>query len=78
LLKCQLITVAKEGAAYDDGELHPGFSRVVVGIRVTEERLVADNGVVGLSLRSTQALAKEIAPDVKYYAMEISMSLGYR
>lgn len=78
VLKSQLRTIAKEGVAYDDEELYPGFRSVTVGIRDAEERLVAGIGVQGPSVRLTRARLKEIAPDVKHCAMEISIDLGYR
>jgi IclR family acetate operon transcriptional repressor len=77
-LKSQLMTVAKEGVAYDDEELYPGFRSVAAGIRDAEERLVAGVGVQGPSVRFTRAIMKEIAPDVKHCAMAISIDLGYR
>jgi DNA-binding IclR family transcriptional regulator len=77
-LKSHLMTVAKEGVAYDDEELYPGFRSVAVGIRDAEERLVAGIGVQGPSVRLTRAIMKEITPDVKHCAMEISMDLGHR
>jgi IclR family KDG regulon transcriptional repressor len=78
VLKSHLTTVAKEGVAYDNEELYPGFRSVAVGIRDAEERLVAGIGVQGPSVRLTQGRLREIAPDVKHCAMEISIDLGYR
>jgi DNA-binding IclR family transcriptional regulator len=77
-LKSHLMTIAREGVAYDDEELYSGFRSVAAGIRDAEERLVAGIGVEGPSVRFTCAIMKEIAPDVKHCAMEISMDLGYR
>jgi len=64
--------------AYDDGKLHPGFNSIAPVIRDAEKRLIAGIGVVGPSLRLTQAVMKEMAPDVKLCTMEISMDVGYR
>lgn len=76
--KSHLRTVAKEGVAYDDEEFYSGLRMVAAGIRDTEEKLVAGIGVMGPSVRLTVARMKEIAPDVKHCAMEISMDMGYR
>ena len=77
-LKSHLMTVTKEGVAYDDEEFSPGFRMVAAGIRDANERLIAGIGVMGPSARLTRSKMKEIAPYVKYCAMEISMDLGYR
>lgn len=77
-MKSHLMTITREGVAYDDEELYPGFRSVAVGIRDAEERLVAGIGIEGPSARLTLAVMKEIAPDIKHCAMEISMNLGYR
>jgi DNA-binding IclR family transcriptional regulator len=49
LLKSQLITIAKEGVAYDDGKLHTSLNRFTVSIRDAEEKPVAGIGVIGAS-----------------------------
>ncbi len=77
-LKSHLMTVAKEGVAYDDEEFHIGYRMVAAGIRDADERLTAGIGVIGPAARLTLSRIKEIAPYVKYCAMEISMDLGYR
>ncbi len=77
-LKSHLMTVAKEGVAYDDEEFSPGYRMVAAGIRDAGERLIGGIGVMGPAARLTPSKMKEIAPYVKYCAMEISMDLGYR
>lgn len=76
--KSHLMTIAKEGVAYDDEEITPGLGMVAVGIRDAEEKLVAGIGVMGPSQRLTRARMEEITPYVKHCAMEISIDLGYR
>ncbi len=76
-LKAHLIMVAKEGVAYDDEEEMLGIRNVAAGIINADGKVIAAVGVIGPSVRMTRARMREIAPQVKLCAAEISRALGY-
>lgn len=77
VLKRHLISIAKEGTAYDDQEWLLGVRSVAVGIRDSEAKLIGAISVIGPSVRLSRENLIEIAPEVKYCAMKISLDLGY-
>jgi IclR family acetate operon transcriptional repressor len=76
-LKSHLIIVAKEGIAYDDEDQFMGIRNVAAGIRKADGKVIAAVGVIGPSVRMTRARMREITPQVKLCAAEISRALGY-
>lgn len=77
-LKKELMLAAKEGVAYDYEENYLGAKAIAAGVRDAEDRMVACIGILGPSFRLTPERLKEIAPDVKHCALQISTDLGYR
>ena len=77
LKKHLIISVAKEGTAYDDEEWLLGVRSVAAGIRDSESKLIGAVSVIGPSVRLTRKNLLEIAPEVKHCAMKISLELGY-
>ena len=69
--------MAKEGVAYDDEDQFLGIRNVAAGIRNADGKVIAAVGVIGPSVRMTRARMREIAPQVKLCATEISRALGY-
>lgn len=78
LLKTHLKIVAKEGVAYDDEEYYMGVRNVSAAIKDGEGNVVATIGVLGPSIRLSRARMREIAPDVKHIAQQLSGELGYK
>ncbi len=76
-LKTHLMMVAKEGVAYDNDEEFIGIRNVAAGIRDANGKVIASVGVIGPSVRMTRARMREITPQVKLCAVEISIALGY-
>jgi len=76
-LKAHLRTVAKEGVAYDDEDQYIGIRNVAAGIMNAEGKVIASVGAIGPSVRMTKARMREIMPQVKLCAAEISRALGY-
>jgi IclR family acetate operon transcriptional repressor len=76
-LKRHLMMVAREGVAYEDEEQFVGIRNVAAGIKNADGKVIATVGVIGPSVRVTRARTREIAPQVKLCAVEISKALGY-
>jgi DNA-binding IclR family transcriptional regulator len=76
-LKLHLKTVVEEGVAYDDEDRFIGIRNVAVGIRNAAGKVFAAVGVIGPSVWMTRERMREIAPQVKECAAEISRALGY-
>ena len=76
-LKSHLKIVAKEGVAYDDEEQFMGIRNVAAGIRNADGKVFAAVGIIGPSVRMTKDKMREMAPQVKKCAAEISQALGY-
>ena len=77
-IKKHLLTVAREGVAYDDEEHITGVRNVTAGIKDSTGKVVSCVGVLGPSVRLNRSKIKEILPYVKGCAMQISRGLGYR
>ena len=76
-LKAHLMVVANEGVAYDDEDQYIGIRNVAAGIMNADGKVIAAVGVIGPSVRMTRTRMREIAPQVKQCAAEISKALGY-
>jgi IclR family KDG regulon transcriptional repressor len=77
-MKNHLMIVRQEGIAFDDEEYSRGVRSVGAGLRDSEGKIVGSIAVVAPSVRLTRARMRELAPDVKSCAMEISIELGFR
>lgn len=77
-LKKHLAMIVKEGIAFDDEEYYIGVRNVAAAIKDGEGKVVASVGVLGPSIRLSRSRMKEIAPEVKKCAMEISKALGFK
>ena len=77
-MKNHLMIVRQEGIALDDEEFSLGVRGVAAGLRDSEGKIVGSFGVVAPSVRLTRAGMRELAPDVKSCAVEISRELGFR
>jgi DNA-binding IclR family transcriptional regulator len=76
-LKRHLMMVTREGVAYDDEDQFIGIRNVAAGIKNAGGKVIAAVGVIGPSVRMTRARMREIAPQVKLCAEQISKALGY-
>ena len=77
-MRNHLIIVRQEGVAFDDEEFSLGVRGVAAGIRDSNDKIVGSIAVVAPSVRLTRAKMRELAPDVKSCAEEISGELGFR
>ena len=77
-MRNHLIIVRQEGVAFDDEEFSPGVRGVAAGIRDSEGKIVGSFAVLAPSVRLSRAGMRELVPDVKSYADEISRELGFR
>lgn len=77
-LKAHIDIVAKEGIAYEYEEYFIGIANVATGIRNSEGKVVAAVGVLGPSIRLTRSRMKEVVPELKKCAIDISQELGYK
>jgi IclR family transcriptional regulator, KDG regulon repressor len=76
-LKKNLLTIKKQGVAFDNQECILGASNVASAIKGKEGNILGSVGVVGPTARLTPNRMKEIAPLVKKCASDISINLGY-
>ena len=76
-LRKQLISIRKEGIAFDDEEYYQGVRGLGVTIRNGEENVIGSIGVLGPSVRMTRARLREYVPVIKNCARNISRELGY-
>jgi IclR family KDG regulon transcriptional repressor len=77
-MRNHLIIVKQEGVAFDDEEFALGIRGVAAGLRDSNDKIVGSIAVVAPSVRLTRAKMRELAPDVKSCAEEISGELGFR
>jgi IclR family KDG regulon transcriptional repressor len=77
-MRNHLIIVRQEEVAFDDEEFSLGVRGVAARIRDSEGKIVGSFAVLAPSVRLTRAGMRELAPDVKSYADEISRALGFR
>jgi len=77
-LRTHLVTIAKEGIAYDDEENYVGVRNVAAPVRDREGKVVASVGVLGPTVRLTRTRMLEVVPDVKECALKISRELGFK
>ena len=78
VLQEQLIKIRTEGIATDDEEFSVGVRSVGTAIRDADGEVVGGIGVVAPSTRLTFARMKQVVPDIRKYAAEISKGLGYK
>jgi DNA-binding IclR family transcriptional regulator len=69
--------VRRDGVAFDDEEYTIGVRSIAVPIIGREGKFIAAISLVGPSPRISKPKMMQLAPKVKYYALEISRSLGY-
>ena len=77
-LKKQLITVKKEGIGFDYEETLLGASGVGAGIKDAQGNITATVNILGPTVRLSKARLRELAPEVKICALEISRELGWK
>ena len=77
-LKRQLATVRKEGFGYENEEQYLGVRNVAAVIKDDGGGVVGAIGVIGPTVRLSPERMKDIAPDVRGCALEISRALGYK
>lgn len=77
-MRNHLIIIRQEGVAFDDEEFSLGVRGVAKEIRDSEGKIVGSFAVLAPSVRLTRAGMRELVPDVKNCAMEISKELGFR
>jgi DNA-binding IclR family transcriptional regulator len=77
-IKEQLVTVAREGVAFDDEEYAIGVRGIASGIRDNEGKIVGSLGVVAPSVRMSLNGMMDLVPTIKKYANEISRRIGYQ
>jgi IclR family transcriptional regulator, KDG regulon repressor len=78
LLKNHLMTIRKEGIAFDEGEHEIGVSGIAAGIKDAECKIKGAIAVIAPSARLTREKMEELVPVIKQYAIEISHGLGYQ
>jgi IclR family KDG regulon transcriptional repressor len=76
-MKNHLITVRQEGIASDDEEFTVGVRGVGTGIRDNEGDIVASIAVVAPSVRLSRSRMRELIPEIRNCALEISKELGF-
>ena len=76
-LKKHLLAVRQEGVAYDDEEQYVGVRNVAAVLKDNTGTVVGAIGVISPSVRLSRERMKEIAPDVRDCAGEISRAMGY-
>jgi IclR family acetate operon transcriptional repressor len=77
-LKRHLVAVREEGVGYDDEEQYLGVRNVAAAIKDNTGGVVGAIGVIGPTVRLGRERMKEVVPDVKACALEISRAMGYR
>jgi len=77
-LKHHLKNVLREGVAYDDEEQYIGIRDVAAPIFNADGRVFASLGIVSPSLNFTRNKMREVAPEVKQCALNVSFDLGYQ
>ena len=77
-MRNHLKSVRKKGIAFDDEEYSLGVRGVAAGLRDNEGKISGSIGVIAPSVRLTRAKMRELLPDVKGCAMEISRELGFK
>jgi IclR family acetate operon transcriptional repressor len=77
-LKKRLLTIKREGVAFDDEEQYIGIRNVAAVLKDSGGSVVGAIGVLGPTIRLTRARMREITPAVKDCALEISRALGYK
>lgn len=74
----EIDTIRHEGVAFDDEEYTIGVRSIAVPITGKEGKFIAAISLVGPSARISKPKTIQLASKVKYYALEISRSLGYK
>jgi len=77
-MRNHLIIVRKEGVAFDDEEYHVGIRSLAAGLQDGDGRLLGAFGIVAPSVRFTRAKMRELVPEIKKCAYDISSELGYK
>jgi IclR family transcriptional regulator, KDG regulon repressor len=75
-LKAQLLTVKREGVAFENGESMVGVSGIAAGIKNSDGETIGCVFIMGPSERLTEADLSKITPSIKACAMKISRTLG--
>jgi IclR family transcriptional regulator, KDG regulon repressor len=76
-LRKQLISIRKEGIAFELDEMYLGVSSAAAALMDHKDRVVGAIGVIGPSMRLTYEKMKETAPEIRECALKISSALGY-
>jgi len=69
--------IRHEGVAFDDEEYAIGVRSIAVPIASKEKEFIAAVSLVGPSARISKAKMTQLTPRMKYYALQISRSLGF-
>jgi DNA-binding IclR family transcriptional regulator len=77
-LKNQLVSIKKEGIAYDSEEYALGVIGIASGIKDSEGKITGSVGILVPSARQSHAEIMELVPTLKKYAYNISKQLGYQ
>lgn len=77
-LRKQLVDVRLKGVAFDDEEFAAGVRGVSAGLKDNQGNIIGTIGAIAPSVRLSYTRAREIVPDIKSYALRISMELGYK
>jgi len=77
-LKKQLLIVKRECIGFDYEETLLGASGVGSGIKDAQGNIAAIVNILGPTVRLSRARLKEIAPEIKSCALEISRELGWK
>lgn len=76
-LRKQLAIIKRDGIAFDYEERHIGVSSISSAIKGSDGEIIGSLGIVGPSVRLTRTKIKKFIPEIKSYALKISIELGY-
>ncbi len=76
-LRKQLAVIKRDGIAFDYEERHIGVSCISAAIKGSNRDVIGALAVVGPSVRLTRTKIKKLIPEIKSYALKISLELGY-
>jgi IclR family transcriptional regulator, KDG regulon repressor len=76
-IKKQLVTIRKEGFAFDGEEYALGVNGIAAGIKDSEGKVSGTLGILAPSARQSYAKMLEFTPTLKDFAYNISKQMGY-
>jgi IclR family transcriptional regulator, KDG regulon repressor len=77
-MKSQILKIKREGIAVDDEEKDPGVRGIATGIKDYEGQLSGTISITVPSIRFSMRKIKDLSPELKKCAQNISEAMGFR